>query len=208
MDYERFLKKLEGRGYIPYFCTTKEEAKDLVMNQILKGVKTIGKGGSTTLKETGIWQALVEADAREDESRIEMFSTTLYKMKGLDPDEALYKGMTAEAYICSANAITEQGTIINVDGIGNRCGAIVYGPKKVIMVIGKNKIYSDRDTAWVGMKQNTCVPHCGPKQSCYSVGKCVDCDNENRECKVTVILDRALPNREYHLVIVDEKLGV
>lgn len=207
MDYEKLQKTLARRGYIPYFVKTKEEAKALVMDEILKGVKSIGKGGSQTLRDTGIWDALLERDAREDDTRIELYSTTLYNKKGLDPDIALQKGMMAEAYICSTNAMTERGTLINIDGVGNRVGAIIYGPKKIILVIGKNKIYKDFDEAWDNLKNVTCVKHAHNGSACEKAGRCVDCDNEKRMCKITSILDWALPDREYHLVIVDEVLG-
>lgn len=208
MDYEKILRNLKNRGYIPYFVKTKEEAKKLVMDEILAGVHTLGKGGSQSLRDTGIWEALVERDAREDDSRIELFATTLYNQKGQDPDIALQKAMTAEAYICSTNAMTEKGTLLNVDGIGNRVGAMIYGPKKVILVIGKNKIYPDMETAWHGLKNNTCMPHASAESACRKAGKCVDCDNEYRACRVTSILDRALPGREYHLVLIDDIVGV
>ena len=204
MDYTKMKATLERKGYIPYFVDTKEEAKDLVMNEILKGVKSVGKGGSQSLRDTGIWEAMVEADARGD---FELVSTTLYNQKGLDPDIALYKGMTADAYICSTNAMTESGTLINIDGIGNRVGALIYGPKKIILVIGKNKIYKDYDEAWYNLKNVTCVKHAHGGSACEKAGRCVDCDNEKRMCRITSIQDRALPDREYHLVIIDDIVG-
>lgn len=202
------MHNLKRRGYFPYLAHTKEEAKDIVLNEILPGVHSIGKGGSQSLRDTGIWDALVEMDAREDDSRIELFSTTLYQKKGLDPDLALQRAMTADAYICSTNAMTEKGTLINVDGIGNRVGAMIYGPKKIILVIGKNKIYPDMETAWYGMKNNTCVPHSRGNTPCAKAGKCVDCDCPERMCRITSILDWPLPEREYHLVLVDDIVGI
>ena len=81
------------------------------MDEIRAGVHTLGKGGSQRLRNTGIWEALVERDAREEDRRIELFATTFYNQKGLDI--ALQKAMTAEAYICSTNAMTEKGTLLN-----------------------------------------------------------------------------------------------
>ncbi|MGI6664605.1 MAG: lactate utilization protein [Christensenellaceae bacterium] len=209
MDYNKIQANLTRRGYIPYFAATKEEAKTLVMDEILKDVKTIGKGGSNSLKESGIWDALVERDARTDDSRIEMFSTTLYIQKGLDPDVALEKGMTADAYICSSNVMTEKGTFINIDGIGNRVGAMIYGPKKIVLIVGKNKIHKTFDEAWDYLKNVACQLHAKRHENVAyeKAGKCVDCDNEHRMCRITSIMDWALPEREYHIVLVDEHLG-
>ena len=210
MNYEKLIQTLDKKGYHGYFCKNSAEAKKLVMEELLKDVRSIGKGGSATLRECGIWDALLEQDARTDDARIELFFTTLYNAQGKDPDIALQKGMTADAYICSTNAMTEQGTFINIDGVGNRVGAMIYGPKKVILVVGKNKIFPDFESAWDHLKNVTCPKHAlhgSGKAACAKAGKCVDCDNENRMCRITSILDRALPNREYHIVIVGEELG-
>ena len=210
MDYEKLIKTLNKKGYHAHFCKDSAETKALVMGEILKDVRSIGKGGSTTLRECGIWDALLEQDARTDDERIELFSTTLYNAQGKDPDIALQKGMTADAYICSTNAMTERGTLINIDGVGNRVGAVIYGPKKIVLVVGKNKIFPDFETAWDHLKNVTCPKHAlhgSGKSACAKAGKCVDCDNDNRMCCITSIQDRALPDRDYHIVIVDEVLG-
>ena len=210
MDYEKLVQNLKKRGYHAYFCKDSNAAKTLVMEQLLKGVSSIGKGGSATLRECGIWDALLEQDARTDDERMELFSTTLYNAQGKDPDIALKKGMTAEAYICSTNAMTERGTLINIDGVGNRVGAMIYGPQKVVLVVGRNKIFPDFESAWDHLKNVTCPKHSlhgSGKSACAKAGKCVNCDNEDRMCRVTSIMDRALPDREYHIVIVDEDLG-
>ena len=120
MDYEKLIATLNRKGYHGYFCKDSAAAKKLVMEELLEGVRSIGKGGSASLRECGIWDALLEQDARTDDERIELFSTTLYNSQGKDPQIALEKGMTADAYICSTNAMTEGGTFINIDGIGNR----------------------------------------------------------------------------------------
>ena len=98
----------------------------------------------------------------------------------------------------------EKDTLINVDGIGNRVGAMIYGPKKIILVIGKNKIYPDKETAWYGLKNNTCVPHSSGNTPCAKAGKCVDCDCPERMCRITSILEWPLPGREYPLVLADD----
>lgn len=210
MDFSKVRSGLERRGFKVYIASDKEEAKAIVMKELLKGVKTLGKGGSNTLKETGIWDELVRRDALEGDDRIELFATTLYKMKGLDPDIALKKGKTADAYICSANAVSEDGTIYNIDGIGNRVGSIIYGPDKVIMVVGKNKIYPDPETAWKQLKNVTCVKHAKRNDAgtpCTVLDRCTMCISPKMECKVTSVLSYALPGREYHIVLVDEILG-
>ncbi|MBQ9941940.1 MAG: LUD domain-containing protein, partial [Christensenellaceae bacterium] len=114
MDYKALMSTLEKKGYHPYFAATKEEAKEIVMGTLLKGVKTLGKGGSVTLQQCGIWDALLEQD------EITVYATTLAGMRGESKKQAMIDAMTADAYICSTNALTTAGDIINIDGIGNR----------------------------------------------------------------------------------------
>lgn len=95
MDYEKLIATLSRKGYHGYFCKDSAAAKKLVMEELLAGVRSIGKGGSASLRECGIWDALLEQDARTDDERIELFSTTLYNSQGKDPQIALEKGMTA-----------------------------------------------------------------------------------------------------------------
>lgn len=210
MDFERVMRALEHKGYHAYFAKDCVQAKEIVLDQLLDGVKTLGKGGSTTLRESGIWDALVERDARTDEKHITLYATTLYKAQGKDPAEALRQGMTADAYICSVNAMAEDGTIINIDGIGNRVGAMIYGPQKVIFVVGKNKVFDTFDNAWDHLKNVTCPYHVkknGGSAPCAKTGRCMHCSSSHMECKVTSVLSYALPDREYHVVLVDETLG-
>ena len=103
-----------------------------------------------------------------------------------------------------------KGTIYNVDGIGNRVGAIIYGPRKVIFVVGRNKIHRTKEEAWDHLRNVICPKHCITNKKpnpCVKVGRCVDCSLETMECKVTSKLSYALPNREYIVVLVNEDLG-
>ncbi len=203
MDYAKLVETLNKKGFKAYFVSTSAEAKDLVMNKLLKGVKTLGKGGSATLRETGIWDALLASD-------ITLYSTTLAAARGESKEKALKDAMFADAYICSANAVTLQGDIINIDGRGNRVGAMIYGPDKVIMVVGRNKICENPHAAIARIKRDACpknAVHNGLDTPCALTGKCGDCDNPRRMCKVTSRMEYALPDKEYDIVLVDEDLG-
>lgn len=209
MELERVARALESRHYEVYIAKDSQQARDIVKG-LLKGVRSIGKGGSQTLRESGIWDDLLYLASLEGDDRVELFSTTSYKAKGLDPDIALRKAMTADAYICSVNSMSEDGIIYNVDGIGNRVGAIIYGPSKVIFVVGRNKIHETSEKAWDHLKNVICPKHSiknGKPNPCVKAGRCVDCVLETMECKITSKLSYALPNREYIVVLVDEELG-
>ena len=180
MDYTAFMETLRKKGYTPYFVKTSAEARDLVMNELLKGVKTLGKGGSVTLQETGIWDALLNQD------EITLYSTTLAAMRGESKEEALQKAMFADCYICSANAITLQGDIVN-------------------------KICKNYGEAIARIKREACpknaVRNKHPELPCAQTGKCGNCDLPARMCKITSRMEYALPDREVHIVLVDEDLG-
>lgn len=120
----------------------------------------------------------------------------------------------SDVFLCSSNAVTEDGKLVNIDSTGNRVASMIFGPKKVIVVVGKNKIVRDVDA---GLKRLKMVA--GPLNAkrhklvelpCVSTGLCMDCDSPKRICRVTTIMERA-PNRvrspNITVMLVAEDLG-
>ena len=117
----------------------------------------------------------------------------------------------APSSAASANAITADSRIVNIDGRGNRVAASVSGPKKVVYVIGRNKIVEGGiDAAIARIKAKACPPNCvrlGKKTPCAATGKCADCDSPDRICKVTAIFDRRPTGTPTAVYVVDADLG-
>ncbi len=200
MDYGKILKNLEKRGYRAVLCSDGREAVSRVLDIVGDG--TVGIGGSVTVKQIGAaetfrergnsvhWHWLVEKERMDAERRM---------------------AMQSDYYLCSANALTEDGQIVNIDGTGNRVAATMYGPKNVVMIVGKNKITDSVDSGIERIRRE-CCPHnarrLGLKTPCAVTGICTDCSSPQRMCNVFSVLERKSKGiQEHYVILVDEKLG-
>lgn len=174
--------------------------------EILKRVspdKTIGVGGSITIREIGIIDKLREQ------------GNIVYDhwKEGLTKEESLRirkKQQSSNVYLTSANAITINGEIVNVDGFCNRISSMSFGPEEVIFVAGKNKIVKDIKEGLERIK-NIAAPmnarRFGADTPCASLGRCVDCNVPQRICRGTLILERRPFNTKMLVILVMEDLG-
>ncbi len=200
MDLEKTIRALKGRGFEVSHFATKEEAADYLAGAIQN--TTVGMGGSKTLDEMGIYDRLTE-------------NNTVYWHWREPGIPTLDKALTAQTYLSSANAITEQGEIINIDGRGNRLAAMVYGPEKnVYIVAGTNKIAEDFDSGLYRARNTAAVqnmsrfangqPCQGPKG-----GKCYDCRSAARGCNALLVLwGKMFDMAKLEVVLIDEELGL
>ena len=187
IDLNRTAEALRARGYEAVTASTRAEAAALVMKESASAA-SVGWGGSESVKALGVREELAAAgkEIRDHQTIMDLF-------------------------LLSANALTADGVIVNIDGTGNRIAASIYGPKRVVYVIGRNKIVDgDVMAAIARAKRCACPPNCrrlSKKTPCAATGVCADCSSPDRICKVTAIFDRC-PSRTPTLVIlVDEDLG-
>ena len=182
----KVVEALKARGFEAAFCATKEEAAGAVLAETAKASR-VGMGGSVTMKELGV-TAKLEAEGK-----------------------LLTRGADCDVFLLSANAVTADGRIVNIDGNGNRVAASVSGPKRVVYAIGRNKIVEGGiDAALARIKEKACPPNCvrlGKRTPCAATGRCADCDSPDRICKVTAVFDRCPTHTSTLVVIVDENLG-
>ncbi|MDO4753988.1 MAG: lactate utilization protein, partial [Bacillota bacterium] len=165
----------------------------------LKG-KTVGFGGSMTVKEMGLFEQLGQAS--------HVFWH--WNPRNSAPN-TLGGAAAAEVYISSANGIAETGEIINIDGTGNRVAATIYGHKKVIFVIGKNKITPTVETA-IDRARNVAAPlnarRLARKTPCSSeADQCFDCESVERICSVLSLFYKKPGGSEYEIILINEDLG-
>ena len=183
---KRVVEALIRRGYEAKFCATKEEAAAAVLAETASA-RRVGMGGAMTMKELGVTERL------EAEGKLQT------------------RGADCDVFLLSANAITSDGRIVNIDGNGNRVAASVSGPKKVVYAIGRNKIVEGGiDAAIARIKAKACPPNCvrlGKKTPCAATGRCADCDSPDRICKVTAIFDRRPTGTPTAVYVVDADLG-
>ena len=206
------MERLQRNKMRAFYCETGEQACELVKS-LLPGGCTVSHGGSETLKQIGIIEMLNKGDYNYlDRSKCESREET----------EALYrKSFSADVYLTSSNAVTENGELYNVDGNSNRIACIAYGPESVIVVVGVNKIVGNINDAFERVKK-VCAPlnakrlnaetFCGKNDSCVSLNKdnpyvCDGCGSDARICCNYLISAQQRKKDRITVIIVNEILG-
>ena len=198
MEQLTLLKEnLEKRGFSVKVFETAKEAAAYADSEIDK--KTVGIGGSGTVKQSGLYDLLVK------------HNEVHWHWMSEDKDAERYAAMRAEVYICSANAVTEAGEMVNIDGAGNRVSAMLFGPKKMIYMVGVNKIVKDMSAAFDRVR-NVCGPERAKqldrKTPCRVDGKCHDCSSPERICNGMNILLRPMSGTTAEVILINEVLGI
>ena len=197
---KKIVENLKKRGFDVEIFQTKDDARKKLIEEVGTG-KKVGIGGSMTIKELDVYDEL-----KENENDVLWHWMTEPKYVG----GVLKEAMTADVYLTSSNALIENGTILNIDGNGNRVAAMFYGPKKVIMVCGKNKITSTYSEAMDRIKTVTCPKNArrlNRKTPCASTDKCNDCSSPDRMCMVTSLIEMKPPLMEYKIYLIEEEMG-
>lgn len=198
----RTVKALESNFFKALAFKNKKSLIDAVVEQV-KPKSRVGFGGSTTVRELGI----IEKMKAKDVILLDHWK------EGLKPEEIAdirIKQLTADLFLTSANAITEKGEIVNIDGIGNRVNAMTFGPKKVIVIAGVNKIVPDIEAALNRIK-NIAAPMNAKRLNlplpCAETGHCHDCRAEGRICRIISILQRKPGQTDISVFLINEELG-
>jgi len=194
-------KALEGNGFKAYVVPDRVVAKELILNLIPEG-SVVGIGGSVTIREIGVIEELERRG----------FKVVHHWVK-VSPEESLElrrKALTSDVYLCSSNAVTLDGKLVNIDALGNRVAAMVFGPKRVIVVVGRNKLVRDVEEGVSRAKNIAAVANAlrlNYKTPCTTLGYCVDCKSPERSCNITTIIERKPTATDVHVVLVNEDLG-
>jgi len=193
----KVMKGLESRNMTAYYAKDKEEAKKIALD-IIEKKSTVTMGGAMSAYEIGLVDAITEGDY-----------TFIDRNEG-DPREAMLKAYDADYYLASANAITEDGVIINIDGNSNRVSAIAQGPKHVVFIVGMNKVCPDTDSA-MKRARNVAAPinaqRFGLSTPCAKTGACMDCKSPDTICCQFLITRYSRHNGRIHVILVNENLG-
>ena len=198
---QELIDSLRKRNINGYFVKDKDEAVKKAL-ELIPSNSSVGFGGSVTLEQIGILDILRQRKDIEllDRTKVED-SKRLYE---------LYARMfSCDVFLSSSNAISEKGQIVNVDGRGNRVAAITFGPKKVIIIVGKNKITSDLDAAVERVRKVACprnVKRLKELARSSPVASTIEITEEKIWGQVSII-ERQLDKDRIHVIIVDESLG-
>lgn len=197
----KLVDSLERRFIHGYYAENKEEALKIALSIIPEG-SSVGYGGSMTLDEIGLKAAL-------DNERYTLIRRELAKNAEEMRDKYI-QIYGSDVYITSANAVTEDGIIVNIDGNGNRVSAISYGPRKVVFIVGVNKICKNFDAALLRAR-NTAAPinvaRFGYDTPCQTAGSCMNCLHPSNICSEFLVTRcNKLPDR-MHMIVVNDELG-
>ncbi|MCQ2455231.1 MAG: lactate utilization protein [Clostridia bacterium] len=212
--YENIVKALNKNNIECKIAKTKEDALEIVKSMLFKGA-VVSNGGSISAVETGVFELLKNGDY----NYLDRSKSGITKE---EQSEVYKKTSGADFYFCSANALTENGELINVDGNSNRISAIAFGPEKVIMIVGKNKIVKDVDEGLLRVKKIAAPKNCerlNIDNPCRKLGHCISleksenpamtdgCDCERRICRNYLISAKQMQKDRICVILVDENLG-
>jgi len=198
---------LEKNNFDVHVVADADAAKALVLDEIIAELKpqSISWGGSMTHAQTGIYDALKN---RDDVDLLDTYD------KSLD-QKAIYErrrqALLCDLFITGTNAVTEDGMLVNLDMIGNRVGAITFGPRHVIILVGRNKIVADMDAAIARIKDFVAPANTmrlDMKTPCVKTGACHDCSSPQRICNTWTITEKSFPKGRVKVVLIDADLGL
>ncbi|MBW2706902.1 MAG: lactate utilization protein [Deltaproteobacteria bacterium] len=197
------IKNLEKRRMAGSYTADADQALNEVVEMIPPGA-TVFRCGSMTTVGMGLWEAIA---ALPEVNLIDPYQPELSPEDGL---ELRRQGMTADVMIASTNAITLDGKLVNLDGMGNRVAAMAFGPKKVILVVGMNKVAPDLESAVARVKHYAAPVNnirFGLKNPCVETGLCADCKSPQRICNMWSTIEGHMIKDRIHVKLVGENLG-
>ncbi|MBQ7615074.1 MAG: lactate utilization protein [Butyrivibrio sp.] len=192
------IKGLQSRNMTGYYAATKEEALKKAL-ELIPEKSSVTMGGAMSAHEIGLVDALKNGD-------YDFIDRDAYE----DKRAAMLAAYDADFFLSSANAMTDDGIIVNIDGNSNRVSAIAQGPKKVIFIVGMNKICGDLDSA-MKRARNVAAPtnaqRFGLSTPCAKTGKCMDCKSPDTICCQFLITRYSRHEGRIHVILVNDNLG-
>ena len=198
---------LESNNFDVYFAENKQEACNTVLEDIMPklNARTLSWGGSMTFIASGLYDRL------KDNKELEVLDTFNKKIPAEEMMERRRQALLVDLFITGTNAITESGQLVNLDMTGNRIGALTFGPKWVILLIGRNKIVADLDEAMFRIK-NYAAPvnsmRLDKKTPCVKTSYCQECKSPDRICNTWTITEKSFPKERVKVVLINEDLGL
>ena len=198
---------LEANNFEVFLAEKKEDAYKIVMEKLIPQLspKTISWGGSMTLRETGLYQTL------SDGTDVQVVDTFEDKLSAEEKDQRRRQALHSDLFITGTNAVTESGQLVNLDMIGNRVAALTFGPRWVVVVVGRNKIVPDLEDAMFRIK-NYAAPansmRLDKKTPCVKTSYCEECKSPDRICNSWTITEKSFPKGRVKVILINEDLGL
>ncbi|BBD09080.1 lactate utilization protein [Desulfovibrio ferrophilus] len=203
-------KALARNNFEPYIVSGAGAARTLVVDELLprmmqdEHVKSASFGGSMTLVHSGIYEGVKAVPELEV---LDTYDTSVPRFEVLNIRR---KALLSDVFLTGTNAITEDGRLVNLDGTGNRVAALAFGPRFVIVVVGRNKIVPNLDAAFARIKD-----HAAPvnsmrldrKTPCVKTLRCENCTSPERICNTWAITEKSWPKNRIKVILIDQELG-
>jgi len=207
LKLENVKEALEANNFEVFIADNTEEVSKIVLENIIPAIdiKSISWGGSMTFVGTGLYDNLKD---QKDFKVLDIYD------KSLSDDEKTQlrrEALLTDLFITGTNAVTENGYLVNLDMVGNRVGALTFGPKNVLILIGRNKIVLDIGSAMDRIKDFVApanVMRLDMKTPCIKTGVCSECKSSDRICNTWTITQKSFPKKRTKIVLINEDLGL
>lgn len=195
---QKVIKGLVSRNMAGYYAASKEDALKLALTLIPEG-SSVTMGGAMSAHEIGLVDALNDGNYN-----------FIDREKFVERREAMLQAYDADVFLSSVNAMTEDGILVNIDGMANRVSALAYGPKKVLFIVGMNKVCADVDSA-IKRARNVAAPinaqRFGLATPCTQTGSCMDCKSIDTICCQMLITRYSRLKDRMYVILVNDNLG-
>ena len=200
-------KTLEGNNFDVFIADDRKVVHDIVLKEIIPSLKpkTVSWGGSVTFTDIMLYEVL--KGGRE----MKVLDTFNKKLSDSEKLELRRQALLTDLFITGSNALTDTGKLVNLDMIGNRVAAITFGPRNVIIIVGRNKIVADVDEAILRIKNLAApanVSRLGMKNPCLKTGYCEECQSKFRICNNWTITEKSYPKGRIKIILINEDLGL
>lgn len=204
---EQMKEQLLANNFEAHVAEDSAAAVKIVTEEIIPqlGAQTASYGGSMTMKATGVLESIKENE------NIRMLVPDDPNLSPEDKYEVRRQALLVDLYLTGTNAVTEDGHLVNLDMYGNRVAAITFGPKKVVIFVGRNKIVPDLETSMYRIKDfaapaNAMRLDC--KTPCAKTSECADCKSPSRICNHWTITEKSFPKHRIAVILINEELGL
>ncbi|MCK5696213.1 MAG: lactate utilization protein [Desulfobacula sp.] len=206
LKLESVKENLENNNFEVFIAQDAKAAKEIAMDDIIPklDIKSVSWGGSMSFVATGLFHEL------KDNPDIDILNTFDQSLSKEEMMEKRRQSLMVDLFITGTNALTEAGQLVNLDMMGNRVAAMMWGPKAVLLIIGRNKITQNLEDAMIRIK-NYAAPvntmNLDKKTPCRKTGICHDCSSPDRICNYWTILEKSFIKNRIKIILVNEDLG-
>ena len=206
LKLESVKVNLEKNRFKVFIAPNAKAAKEIAINDIIPelDIKTVSWGGSMSFVATGLFHEL------KDNPDLEVLNTFNQKLTPEQMLELRRQSLMVDLFVTGTNAVTHDGHLVNLDMVGNRVAAIMWGPKHVLLIIGRNKICEDLEEAMLRIKNYAAVVNTmnlDKKTPCVKTGTCQDCSSPDRICNYWTITEKSFIKERIKIILVNEDLG-